>query len=62
MMSSSVNGFFELSKNKLISNAKLKELLPDVETALFFAKVFELDANRLGQLLRLLFKRLSFRP
>ena len=56
MMSSSVNGFFELSKNKLISKAKLKELLPDVETALFFAKVFELDADRLGQLLRLLFK------
>ena len=56
MMSSSVNGFFELSKNKLISKAKLKELLPDVETALFFAKVFELDADRLGQLLRMMYK------
>lgn len=55
-MSSCTNGFFELSKTQLISHNKLKELLPDVETALFFAKVFKLDAYKLGQLLSLLFQ------
>ena len=55
-MSSCTNGFFELSKTQLISHNKLKELLPDVETALFFAKAFKLDAYKLGQLLSLLFQ------
>ena len=55
-VSSCTNGFFELSKTQLISHNKLKELLPDVETALFFAKAFKLDAYKLGQLLSLLFQ------
>lgn len=35
------------------SAAVLQDMLPDVETALFFGKVYDLDANELGNLLHL---------
>ncbi len=44
---------FDLGNNKKISVAALKRLLPDIETALFFGKVYKLDAYQLGQLLQL---------
>ena len=44
---------FDLGNNKKISVAALKRLLPDIETALFFGKVYKLDAYKLGQLLQL---------
>jgi hypothetical protein len=37
------------------SVATLKAVLPDIETALFFAKLYELDVQELGMLLRTLF-------
>ena len=46
---------FDLGGNKFIPVNVLQRLLPDVETALFFAKVYDLDADRLGQLLEMLF-------
>ena len=36
---------FELSKTKKISVGALRKLLPDIETTLFFAKVYNLDAR-----------------
>lgn len=36
--------------------AVLKQMLPDIESALFFGKLFELDQHDLGSLLRTLFK------
>lgn len=42
---------FEVAPEKYISVAQLKAWLPDVETALFFAKVFKLDYRKLGSLL-----------
>lgn len=47
---------FDLGGGKLISEGSLRTLLPDVETALFFAKVYKLDYRRLSALLILLFK------
>ena len=51
--SSSEFELFDLGNNKKISVAALKRLLPDIETALFFGKVYKLDAQKLGQLLKL---------
>ena len=44
---------FDLGNNKKISVAALRRLLPDIETTLFFGKVYKLDAQKLGQLLKL---------
>ena len=44
---------FELSQTKKISVGALRKLLPDIETTLFFAKVYKLDARKLSKLLRL---------
>ena len=44
---------FDLGNNKKISVAALRRLLPDIETTLFFGKVYKLDAQKLGQLLQL---------
>ena len=44
---------FDLGNNKKISVAALRRLLPDIETTLFFGKVYKLDAYQLGQLLQL---------
>lgn len=41
----------EVKKGVRFSVGQLRRLLPDVETALFFAKVYKLDAYQLGQLL-----------
>jgi hypothetical protein len=41
----------EIKPGTKFSLATLKALLPDVETMLFFAKVYELDARQLGHLL-----------
>lgn len=46
---------FYITKKKAIPVAKLKELLPDIETALFFAKALKLDHDKLGELLMALF-------
>ena len=54
--SSSEFELFDLGNNKKISVAALKRLLPDIETALFFGKVYKLDAYQLGQLLQLTHK------
>lgn len=45
---------FELKPNKKISVGALRKLLPDIETTLFFGKVYKLDARKLGELLRIL--------
>ena len=44
---------FDLGNNKKISVAALRRLLPDIETTLFFGKVYKLNAQKLGQLLKL---------
>ena len=54
--SSSEFDLFDLGNNKKISVAALRRLLPDIETALFFGKVYKLDAYQLGQLLQLTHK------
>lgn len=41
----------EVKPGLRFSRAVLKEILPDIETALFFGKVYELDVAQLGQLL-----------
>lgn len=41
----------EVKPGVKFSKAVLKDLLPDVKTALFFGKVYELDAQELGMLL-----------
>lgn len=46
---------FELGNGKFVSERTLKDLLPDVETALFFAKVYKLDYLKLSKLIELLF-------
>lgn len=46
---------FEVEPNRFISVAMLKEWLPTVEVALFFAMTYRLDWCRLGALLRVLF-------
>ena len=51
--SSSEFELFDLGNNKKISVAALRRLLPDIETTLFFGKVYKLDAQELGQLLKL---------
>ena len=50
--SSSEFELFDLGNNKKISVAALRRLLPDIETTLFFGKVYKLDAKRLGELLK----------
>lgn len=47
---------FKLSPTRMVSHAALKRMLPDVETALFFAKVYALDYYRLSELVRLVFR------
>lgn len=42
---------FEVKPGKRFPLARLKEILPDVETVLFFGKVYELTAQQLGALL-----------
>ena len=51
--SSSEFDLFDLGNNKKISVAALRRLLSDIETTLFFGKVYKLDAQKLGQLLKL---------
>lgn len=46
---------FHLNNGKRVSVATLKALLPDIETALFFGKVYGLNYSQLSSLLRLLF-------
>lgn len=46
---------FDLGKGRKISHAALHQLLPDVETLLFFAKAYELDYHQLSDLIRLRF-------
>lgn len=50
---------FEVKQGMLASIASLKQLLPDVETALFFAKVYQLDYVKLSSLLVKLFPKLD---
>lgn len=45
---------FVISSDKQISVGALRRVLPDIETTLFFAKVYELKPDQLGELLRLL--------
>ena len=45
----------EVKPGTKFSVATLRELLPDVETALFFGKVYDLDAQQLGALLHSVF-------
>ena len=47
---------FEVLPGKKIPLAALQELLPDIETALFFAKAYKLDYTQLSSLLGQLFK------
>lgn len=47
---------FQIGHNKYVSSLVLIELLPDVETALFFAKAYRLNFKQLGELLYLLFR------
>lgn len=49
------NTLIEVKKGLKFSLPVLQKLLPDVETALFFAKVYELNAYDLGHMLRMLF-------
>jgi hypothetical protein len=42
---------YEIKPGVKFSEATLKALLPDVETTLFFGKVYDLNAQQLGQLL-----------
>src|SRR5690606_23731514 len=43
----------EVKPGKKFSKAALQSLLPDVETALFFGKVYELDYTQLSNVLRI---------
>jgi hypothetical protein len=47
---------FEIAPGKKASIQTLAHLLPDVETTLFFAKAYKMNADRLGRLLYHLFK------
>jgi hypothetical protein len=47
--------YFELKPGKVVSTTTLKTMLPDVKTALFFAKAYKLDASQLSTLLSILF-------
>lgn len=47
---------FELGPAKFVSYATLEALLPDVETALFFARAYDLDYTKLSLLMKELFK------
>ena len=53
---SNSTALFDIGKNRFLSHSTLKGRLPDVETALFFAKVYDLNYAQLSDLLRLLFK------
>ena len=55
MTSSSDTRLVEVVPGKAFSEATLKKLLPDIETALFFAKVYKLDHVKLGELLSTVF-------
>lgn len=44
---------FEIDSTTKFSWATLRMLLPDVETALFFAKVYDIDYSKLGTLLEI---------
>ena len=46
---------FQINKSAFVSVAKLKQLLPTVELAIFFGKVYSLDYYKLSELLGLLF-------
>lgn len=47
---------FQIAPGKQVSHAVLRDLLPDVETALFFGKVYRLNARKLSILLTVLFR------
>ena len=47
--------FFEIDATRKIQVQTLKRLLPDIETAIFFGKVYKFPAKQLGELLMLLF-------
>ena len=46
---------FQINKSAFVSVVKLKQLLPTVELAIFFGKVYSLDYYKLSELLGLLF-------
>lgn len=47
---------FEIKPGMLAPISALSAMLPDVETALFFAKAYQLDFHQLSELIRLLFQ------
>lgn len=61
MISSSTNDvrLFEISPGVKFSQGVLRRLLPDVETLLFFAKVYALGYTKVGELLQLVFPNVS---
>lgn len=46
---------FDLGKGKKVTHQVLTMLLPDIETALFFAKAYDMDYRKVSELVRLLF-------
>lgn len=48
--------FFEYTKGDKVTWAFLEELLPDIETALFFGKVFNLGWDKLSEIIHTLFQ------
>lgn len=46
----------EVKPGLMFGKGVLRDILPDVETALFFGKVYSLDAQQLGNLLAVVFK------
>ena len=51
-----VRSLFELMPGKFVSEQQLREWLPDVKMALWFAKVYELDYQKVSELLSRVFK------
>lgn len=47
---------FDIGNGKKVPELALKQMLPDIETALFFGKVYKLGYAKLSELLYLLFK------
>jgi hypothetical protein len=50
---------FDMGKGRKISHEALRQLLPDVEVALFFAKAYDLDYRQLSELLAVRFSGMS---
>ena len=47
---------FEISSGRKVAVATLQQMLPDVETALFFAKAYDMDYRKLSDLIVTLFQ------